>query len=82
MRSIHGFVAIILCFILFGPVSLAGAEETEVSEDPIFSDWGEQISGVDTGGFNIENLLDNELVSGIIQFLISLFLSLFSASSA
>ncbi|PWR71090.1 hypothetical protein ACKUB1_05695 [Methanospirillum stamsii] len=83
MRSIRGITAIIFCFVFLCIASLTGAEETDYSEytdlSSVSEDWGEQEYGM-SDNFDLEDLLGEELISNIIQFLLRLFLSLFSGS--
>ena len=81
MRSLHGITAIFISFVLISLIFPAGADETGYSYDSdvasSYSDWGEQDFG--TNSFlSLESLLGDEFISSIIQFLIRLFLSLFS----
>jgi len=80
MRFIHGFIAIILCFVLLGLVPLAGAEEAGTDDEMFSEDWDSLSSGLETGSFNLESLLSGDLISGILEFLLTLFLSLFGVS--
>ncbi len=80
MRFIHGVTAILLCFILFGLVPLVGAEETGTDDEMFSGDENALFSGMDLGSLGLESLLSEELISGIIGFLLSLFLELFGMS--
>jgi hypothetical protein len=81
MRLMKGFTAIILCFVLLGLVPLAGAEEAVGSDNGTAGEnMNQLLSGVDTSSFNLEDLFSGDVLSGIVAFLISLFLSLFGIS--
>ena len=81
MRLIRGISAIFLCFLLLGLLSLTGAEETASTDDDLSSsDWDSYLSGSDTGSFDLSSLLSEDLVSSILEFLLTLFLSLFGVS--
>jgi len=80
MRFIHGFTAILLCFILLGLVPLAGAAESGSSDDETLSEDWSPLSGMDTGSLGLDTLFSEEFINGILQFLLNLFLSLFGVS--
>lgn len=86
MRPFHGFTGIILLLAFLGLIALAGAEETTVTDYSDASssndDWGEYDDGSDSGISILESLFGEEFISNIIQFLIRLFLSLFSSTSS
>ena len=80
MRFIHGLIAILLCFILLGLVPLAGAAESGSSDDEMMSEDWSPLSGMDMESLGLETLFSEELINGLLQFLINLFLSLFGVS--
>ncbi len=80
MRFIRSIIPFFICFFLLG-VSLTGAEETESSAgDFSGEDLGQFFSGLNSGSFDLNSLLSEEVISGIISFLLALFMSLFGIS--
>ncbi len=80
MRFIRSIIPVFICFLLLG-VSLTGAEETESSSgDFSGEDLGQFFSGLNSGSFDLSSLLSEEVISGIISFLLALFMSLFGIS--
>jgi hypothetical protein len=83
MRLLKGFSAIILCFVLLGLVPLAGAEQAAESDDGTTGNGLDQLlSGVNTSSISLEDLFSEDVLSGLVKFFISLFLSLFGISSS
>ena len=80
MRFIRSITAILICFVLLG-VSLTGAEETESSmSDFSGEDLDQLFTGIDSGSMDLSSLFSEEFISGILSFLLALFMSLFGIS--
>lgn len=80
MRFIRSITAILICFVLLG-VSLSAAEETESSiSDFSGEDLDQLFTGMDSGSMDLSSLFSEELISGILSFLLALFMSLFGIS--
>ncbi|MCA1915334.1 hypothetical protein [Methanospirillum hungatei] len=80
MRFIRSLTAILICFVLLG-VSLSTADETGSSaSDFSGEDLNQLLSGMNSGSFDLGSLLNEEVISGILSFLLALFMSLFGIS--
>ena len=79
MKLIHGIVTTFICLVLLG-TSLAGAEQTEKSYDDLFGDSLSSLFSVEDGTFNLASLFSEEVITGIITFILAFFMSLFGIS--
>jgi len=80
MRFIRSLTAVFICFVLLG-VSLSAADETGNSaSDFSGEDLNQLFSGMNSGSFDLSSLLNEEVISGILSFLLALFMSLFGIS--
>lgn len=80
MRLLHGLTVIILSFMLLSVISPASAEEAGTTSDVTIEDWDQVLSDMNTESLNLENLFNQDVITGIIGYLIALFLSLFGVS--
>lgn len=79
MKLIHGIATAFICLVLLG-TSLAGAEQTEKSYDDLFGDSLSSLFSGEDGTFNLASLFSEEVITGIITFILAFFMSLFGIS--